>query len=366
MINILQVVAGLDRGGVETLLLNIYKQIDKKRFQFIFLCYGDAKFDYEEEVLALGAKIVRLPQPTNPITHIKQVKELIKKEQIDIVHSHTYYNSAFITLAAKQCKVKVRITHSHNTKDNKPQTWKRKIYAFICKKMIRHYTTDFVACGEEAGKALYGKKQKFKVINNGIELENFQYNKDIRTQYRKQFAIPEGQIVIGHVGRFQEQKNHRFLIDIFKEYTTMQESATLLLVGTGELQEEIKEKVKKEGLEDKVKFLNSRNDVAKLYQMMDLFLFPSFYEGLPVTLVETQASGLKALVSSKVTKEVVYTDTIEYFDLENHTAKQWAEKICEMNLERKNTEKQIKECPYDSKVVTRDLENWYEEKLAEK
>lgn len=363
MIHILQVVGGLDRGGVETLFLNIYKNIDKKRFQFVFLCYGNDPFDYEEEVLKLGAKIVRLPQPKNPFTHIKQVEEVIRKENISIVHSHTYYNSAFIMMAAKRCGVKLRITHSHNTKDNKPQNWKRKMYAYICKKLIRFYTTDFVACGQEAGEALFGKKKSFKIVHNGIAIDAFRWNEKVRREYREQFQVPEDQIVIGHVGRFQEQKNHSFLIDIFKEYTKLNSNTKLFLIGTGELQETIKNKVKEEKLENKVEFLNSRNDVASLYQMMDLFLFPSLYEGLPVTLVETQVAGLKSLVSNHVTKEVKFTNAIEFFDLENHTAKQWAEKIMQMNLQRLDETKEIEKCPYDIQVVTKDLEDWYIDKL---
>lgn len=363
MTRILQVVGGLDRGGVETLLLNIYKNIDKKRFQFVFLCYGNNHFDYEEEILKLGAKIVRLPHPKNPFTHIKQVEEVIIKEKISVVHSHTYYNSAFIMIAAKRCGIKVRITHSHNTKDNKPQTLKRKLYAFICKKIINNVTTNFIACGQEAGEALFGKKKNFKIVHNGIEIDAFRWNEQVRKSYREKFQIPEDQIVIGHVGRFQEQKNHVFLIDIFKEYTKLNPNTKLFLIGTGELQEIIKNKVKEENLEDSVKFLNSRNDVACLYQMMDLFLFPSLYEGLPVTLVETQVAGLKSLVSNHVTKEVKFTNTIDFFDLENHTAKQWADKIMQMNLQRGYETKKIEKCPYDIKVVTKDLEKWYIDKL---
>lgn len=327
MIKVMHIVGRMNRGGIETLLMNIYRNIDRNQFKFYFLCYGFDHYDYEDEIYELGGKIIRLPQPKNPIKLIMQIKKIIKTYEIQIVHSHTYYNSAYVMIAAKQCNINARITHSHNISDNKPQTAKRKFYGYICKKIINKYTKYFFACGEEAGASLFDKRKKVKIISNGIDIEKFRFNSVIRKKLRLEHNISNDEIVIGHIGRFNDQKNHNFIIEFYNEYFKINSHSKLLLIGNGELLDEIKSKVNKLGLENNVIFLGSIDNVYDYYNIMDIFILPSLFEGLGMVGIEAQINGLKVLASDNVPLELNVSNTVDFLPIGNEAINCWIEKI---------------------------------------
>ena len=361
MINVLQVVGGLDRGGIETLFYNIYKNLDKKEFQFIFLCYGNEHFDYEDSLKEMGAKIVRMDYPSLAIwKYCSELKKVLKREKIDVVHCNTYFNSGIVNFVAKRAGVKVRITHSHSSIDDKKQTLSRKIYAWICRRMIFAYTTHFAACSREAAVALFGER-KYKTIVNGVETSNFRYRKEWRDEVRKMFEIRKDAILIGTVGRQTDVKNPLFLIDIFKEFYVSNRNSYLIMVGGGERRSDIQKRVKEFGLENNVVLVDPTSDVNKIYSAMDYFVLPSILEGLPTVAIEAQVSGLPIFISSGITDEVKITSLVQKIRL-TEGSKCWAKKISDTKLNVLRDKVNIDD-RYDIVNVTKDLEAWYEEIL---
>lgn len=365
-INILQVAGSMDRGGTEAFLMNVLRNIDREKFNFVFLCFGDKKFDFEEEVALLGAKIVRIAdvKEAGIIKYVYSIKKVIKSENIDIVHAHTYYNSMFSMVAAKLSGVKIRITHSHFTESGQSQNPLKKIYNRAAESFISKCSTNYLACGDEAGRSLF-PKNKFTVINNGIILEDFFYDTASRKSIRKSLNIPQESVVIGHVGRFDQQKNHKFLVEIYSEYLKINQNSYLMLIGAGVLENEIREQIEKLGIKDNVLFLGKRSDVNKLYNAMDLFLLPSLYEGLPVTIVETQANGLMALISDNIDHAAKLTECVDFYGLDQD-ASSWAIKIKELDLHRADTRVVMESSPYNIKKNILTIEKMYKDFLKRK
>ena len=358
-IKILEVIGSMDMGGAETFLMNVLRNIDRKKFELIFLCYGNKKFDYEEELVSLGGKIVRISKPTgNIFKNIKQIKDIIRNNNIDVVHCHTYFNSMYALIAAKQCKIKKKITHSHSTVSEKKPNIIKKIYFFVAKIIINLYSTDYLACGKEAGEALFFKNKKFQVIDNGIILEKFYYNKNLREEKRKELKLPNDYQIIGHVGRFEEAKNHSFLIDLFDEYQKKNKKTLLLLIGDGSLRPSIEKKIKEKKLNNKVILLLKRSDVNELYNVMDLFLFPSLYEGLPVVLVEAQTNGLPIVASDTIDKDSDYTNTISFLSLQD-SKDVWITEIEKRLGKRTDNRKLMENSKYNIKNTVKQIEEIY-------
>lgn len=319
-------------GGAETFLMNIYRNIDKKDFKFYFLCFKEEKFFYEDEIKKLGGVIIRIP-PMKFLQmrkHILEISKIIKTYNIDVVHVHTFYNSIFSLIAAKKSNVSKRIVHAHTIRSDKGVIGK--IYALISKILIQHYANVQLACSKEAGEALYLNKE-YQIVKNGIDINKFFFNENKRMQLREKLNISKETVVLGNVARFLEEKNHKFLIDIFYEYHKMNSNSKLLLIGDGPIREEIYNRVKNYHLENDVIFLGVRKDANDLYNIMDIFIFPSLYEGLGIVLIEAQTNGLKCLVSNTVPKEAKISDNIEYYDLSN-TAENWAKKVQDTDKRR--------------------------------
>lgn len=357
-IRVLQVVTHMNRGGLETMLMNYYRNIDRNKVQFDFLTHRpeNEKKDYDDEIRSLGGKIYHMPilNPFSP-SYMKSLDQFFKgHKEYKIVHSHLDCLSAYPLKAAKKNGVPIRIAHSHNTSQEKNLKYLIKDYS---KKQIPKYATHLFACGEEAGKWMFGK-HKFQIINNAIDTKKFIYNEEIRKQKRYELGV-EDKFVIGHVGRFNLQKNHKFLIKCFADFAKTNEDAILLLVGNGELQEKSKEWVKEYKIEAKVKFLGLREDISQLLQAMDLFLFPSLFEGLPVTLVEAQAAGLPCVISDTITDEIMITDQISKVSLDADT-KLWNQEIASYkHTPRENTMLQIVEHGFDIEKNAKWLEEFY-------
>lgn len=295
---VLQVATKMDRGGLETMVMNYYRHIDRSQIQFDFLLHRSEEGAYDEEIRGLGGRIYYAPRsnPLNPI-YLKSLDSFFAKHNdYRVVHSHIDCMSALPLRYAKKYDVPIRIAHSHNSRQDKDLKYPLKL---ICKRYIPKEATHLFACGKKAGEWMFGGRS-FKVIPNAINVDDFKYDKTKRAKVRKELDLPTECLVVGHVGRFQPAKNHLFLINIFAQLAEMLSNARLVLVGDGQLFSETQKIADSLGIMQKVLFLGVRDDVKDLMQAFDLFLMPSLYEGLPLVLVEAQASGLPCVISNSI------------------------------------------------------------------
>ena len=364
-IRVLQVVTIMNRGGLETMLMNYYRAIDRDQIQFDFMVHRTERGHYDDEIEELGGRIFRM-LPIRPGTYSSYFKQLDdffqKNKEYKIVHSHINENSSFVLRAAKRANVPIRIAHSHLSDLKIDLKLPFRMYA---RAYLKGSTNQFFACSKRAGKWLFGNNVNDKeiiVLNNAVNVKDFHYNSDTRYALRERLGVGDN-LVIGHVGRFNKQKNHEFVIDIFKKVHDTHPNAILLLIGDGHLKEQIIEKVHKQGLSANVKFLGVREDISQLMQAMDLFLFPSLFEGLPVVLIEAQAAGLNCVVSDSITREVGITDRIQFISL-NKSAETWAEKILSTPLEHTDTIEQLKRNGFDTSTSVQWLTSHYQNSLT--
>ena len=368
-IRVAQIIGKWLGGGVESVVMNYYRHIDKTKIQFDFICDNDSTNIPYEEIEKLGGKVILIPPYQKVFKYHKTLKKVLKDGNYKIVHSHINTLSMFSLFAAKCAGVPVRIAHSHSTTNKKEK--KKNLLKQVLRPFSRLFATDYMCCSELAGRWLFGNKEYDKgnvyLLNNAIDLDKFKYDEKVRKEKRKELNISDDTLVIGHVGRFVEQKNHRFLIDIFYEVHKKEKNSILLLAGQGPLMDEIKEKVKKLGLEDNVRFLGQRNDINELYQAMDLFLFPSLYEGLGMVLIEAQYAGLNCYCSDAVPKEAYISNLLTEINL-SESASKWAEKIIERQnkFTRKDMTEELKDRGYDIRNETKKLEEEYFKLLKDK
>lgn len=357
-IRILQCVSNMDRAGIETMIMNFYRNIDREKIQFDFLVNKSKPGDYDEEIKSLGGKIYKSPG-LNPFKFFKYqrfMKELFKDHpEYKVIHCQNEAMGYYALKAAKNCNIPVRIAHSHNTVTRLDLKFPIKIY---CKSKLKKVANILVACSHAAGKYLFS--EDVKVINNAIDTSKFIYNKNIRDKIRKQFNL-NGKFVVGHIGRFEPQKNHKFLIDVFNEIHKKDENSVLLLVGNGSLEAEVKKKVSELDLDDCVIFTGGISNVNEMYQAMDVFVLPSFHEGLPVVGIEAQTSGLPCVFSSKITDEVKITDNVIFFDL-TVSAESWARIILYYKKHHRiNCRDAVVQAGYDIQESSKQLSNWYKD-----
>lgn len=321
-IRILNIFMVLDRGGAETFVMNVYRQIDRNKVQFDFLVHGDKVGAYEEEIQNMGGKIYRLPSINNFFSYKKAIKCFFDEHpDYKVIHSHASELGWFIFREANKRNIPYRICHAHNAP--KGITLKSP-FRFIFKIGMKKHSNVYLACSNKAGIWQFGRKSNFKVINNGIFVNDFKFNEELRESVRSELGISD-KFVVGHVGRFERQKNHNYLIEIFDCIANRQD-AVLLLIGEGSLRLEIEQLVKKKGLLERVFFLGSQQNVSKYLCAMDVFVFPSLFEGLPVTLIEAQANGLACYISDSISTEVRITDLIICCPISS-SAEDWADKI---------------------------------------
>lgn len=326
MIRILQCVNDMHRAGLETMLMNYYRNIDRTQIQFDFLTHRPYRSDYDDEIESLGGKVYYAPRlyPQNYPAYFKwMAKFFFEHPEYEIVHSHIDTMSYLPLLAAKKAGVPIRIAHSHNTAVDRDFKHLLKQYFRL---RINSVCNQRLACGQEAGKFLFGNRD-FKVIPNAIDAEKFYFNKVNRKKKREELGLTT-EFVVGHVGRFSYQKNHKFLVEIFNELLKKEPSSILLLVGIGEKEDEVREQIKTLGITDKVRFLGNRSDVNELYQAMDVFVMPSFFEGIPVVGVEAQFANLSCVFSDKVPQEVKFNEKCEFNSL-GKSAEEWVKTILE-------------------------------------
>ena len=361
-IRIAQIVGKWVGGGVEAVVMNYYRHIDRSKIQFDFICDEDSTNIPYEEIESLGGKVILIPPYQKVFKYHKELKKVLKEGKYIIVHSHINTLSVFSLWAAKSAGVPVRIAHSHSTTNKKE--WKKNLLKLLLRPLVQLFATNYMACTEHAGRWMFGKKKydtgKVYILNNAIDIQKYIFNSNIRTEKRKKLNFSSDDIVIGHIGRFVKQKNHDFLIDIFNELQKDNNHFKLLLIGQGPLENEMKEKVKSYGINDKVIFCGQREDAHDYYQAMDLFLFPSLYEGLGMVVIEAQCSGLPCVVSTEVPKIAKLLDNVYFVELTDPT-KNWVEKIQTAinNSNRKDYTKEISEKGYDINKEAKKLENYY-------
>lgn len=293
-LRVLQVVTNMDRGGLETFVMNMYRRVDRSRVQFDFLCHRDGSFAYDGEIEALGGRIYRVPR-CNPLDprYLKAIDSFFEEHPYRVVHSHINCMSALPLAAARRHESVVRIAHSHNSRQDRDLKYPLKL---ACKRRIRHEATDLFACGVEAGRWMFGTDD-FTVVRNAIDVDVYAFDETRRQRVRAALGVAPLAPVVGHVGRFSHVKNHAFILEVFAALLGQRPDAILLLVGDGELRPDIERRAEELAISGSVRFLGVRSDVPELMQAMDAFLMPSLYEGLPLVLVEAQASGLPCVIS---------------------------------------------------------------------
>ena len=359
---ILLVFGRLNRGGAETLAMNIYRKIDRSRVQFDFIVHTNEKCDYDDEVISLGGQIYRFPR-YNVKNHFKYRKcwtNFFKSHpEYKVIHAHmTGPASVFLPIAKKFGLF--TISHSHIAKS---QSGLRQKVIDLYRFPLKHVSDHMFACSHIAGQWMFGKdvakRANYSLLKNGVDAKSFAYSEEKRKKIRDEFGL-EDRFVLGSVARFHKQKNHEFMIRILNEITKTVPDATLLLVGNGELESEIKQLVQKLGLDSNVVFAGVREDIADILSAIDLFLMPSFREGLPVSLVEAQASGIRIVASDVISDEIHLTDLIDLCSL-NKSASEWANIILKYKdgYERKNTLDDIRKSGYDIQSTTDWLQNFY-------
>lgn len=349
-------------GGVESVVMNYYRYIDRTKIQFDFICDDDSTNIPYEEIEKLGGKVILIPPYQKVFKYHNKLKKILKEGHYKIVHSHINTLSVFSLFAAKCAGVPVRIAHSHSTTNKKEK--KKNLLKQVLRPFSKLFATDYMCCSELAGRWLFGDKKYDKgnvyLLNNAIDLDKFKYNETLRKKKRKELGIEDDTLVIGHIGRFVAQKNHDYLIDIFNEIHKKNNNSVLLLAGQGPLMEEIKNKAKELNLDDSIKFLGQRNDANELYQAFDVFLLPSLYEGLPVVGVEAQAAGLLCYLSDDMTKETKVLDITKFMSL-NNTPEEWADNILDdvKKYKRRDVSKEMTAKNFNIKEEVKRLEKYY-------
>ncbi len=360
-IRIAQVVGKVMLAGVDTMVMNYYRHIDRNKIQFDFIMDGYSKTPIDDEIKSMGGKVYKVePYEKNILKSMHQCYEIFKTNHYSIVHSHMNTLSVFPLFEAWRAGVPVRIAHSHST------AAKGEGFRTIMKYMLRPFatlfSTHYCACSEYAGRWLFGDKLfdngKVHLVKNAIDLDRFSFKPEVRQKVRKELNI-DGKFVVGHVGRFVYQKNHNFLIDIFCEVHRKRPNSVLLLIGEGPLQEQIRQKVSELGLTGSVRFLGLRKDVPDLYQAMDVFVLPSFYEGLGMVAVEAQAAGLPVMVSDRVPEEAQVTDTLSVVRL-SEPAAVWARAVLtRAGQTRRAAVPEIARAGYEIASAAKGLGSWY-------
>lgn len=367
MERILQVIGRMDRGGAETLIMNLYRNVDRSTIQFDFLVHTQEKADYDEEIESLGGKIYRLPcfSGLNYFTYKRACrKHFLAHPEHRIIHGHIGSTAAIYLNEAKK-NGRFTIAHSHSKNYN--EGIKKFIFSFLSYP-TRNIADFFIGCSEQAGIDRFGKTvvqgDSFVVLRNGVEVDKFTCTEEQHRHEKMLFGY-DGFPVFGHVGRFVEVKNHMFLIDVFKEIKKNLPQAKLLLIGRGPLEESVKEYVKKSSLVDDVIFLGLCDDVPTFLKILDIFVFPSISEGLPVSIIEAQAAGLPLITSSGVDKDACLLPTSKRISLDEG-CKVWASELTSMYSEleeRKDVADIIRNKGFDIKSSTNQLLSIYREGL---
>lgn len=358
-IRVLHILQRMEAGGTQALLMNIYRKIDRTKVQFDFLVVYREKQFYDDEIEKMGGHVYKLSFRED-LNLPKFQKDLAgffaQHHEYKIVHCHAYTIGYFCLKAAKKAGIPVRIAHSHSNAAVHDVKLPLKL---IMQKLFTIYSTDLFACSEEAGKFAF-KGKKFGIVQNAIDSQKFIADANIREKIRKALRV-ESKFVVGHVGRMQPEKNHDFLIDVFAEIKKKKSDAELILVGTGPLEEKVKSKVAEKGLSDCVHFLGNRKDMNRIYQAMDVFVFPSLFEGLGIVAIEAQAAGVPIVCSEGLPPETDITPIYRKLLLSDGKEK-WANATLEMAQNpsaHTNMQKYVIDAGFDMDATAKYMESYY-------
>lgn len=358
MIRVLHAVPDMNSGGIENYIMNMYRIIDRDEVQFDFLVHHEKPGFFDSEIESLGGRIFRLPvlDTKNVLAYKRGLEKLFSRGEWPVVHGHAASLAGFYLSTAERFSVQARIAHSHGASYLRtPKGYAKKL---LFKGAGKHANIR-LACSTEAGRYLFGDKQ-FYLAKNAIDSKRFSFDSDLRTHARKALGIDSDQLVVGHVGRFNLQKNHRFLIEIFSEIVKLAPDSLLLLVGTGELEASIRELVANKDLESKVKFQSVTDEPEMFYVAMDVFVLPSLFEGLPLVGIEAQCNGLPCFFSSEITREVAVSNQARFLDLDDG-ASAWARAAVETARcgDRADCSARVVNHGFDCAENTRKMELFY-------
>lgn len=360
MFRILYVNGGLmNRGGIESYMINYYRHFDRNKIQIDFVVHDAGGYGYyDNEIKQLGGRIFVVPQKSkHPFIYAAKLKEIFNKNNYKIIHTHMDAMGAWVLKVAKECGIPVRIAHSHNTRHLTTNPIKL-FFLEKARKSINLYATHRMACSKAAGEWLFGE-ESFKVIHNAIDINKFIYNHEIRERVRSYWGIGENDFLIGHVGRFDTQKNHKFLIDVFRQVHSAYPQCKLMLIGEGRLMQKIKDKVVHLNLKDSVFFTGSRNDVNLFYNAFDLFVLPSIFEGLGIVAIEAEVNGCKCCLSETITKEVSICNQTSFIPLKKDM---WVDKIIDAATSEELRRASLidpYQCGYNINIEAEKLQNIY-------
>ncbi|WHY61128.1 glycosyltransferase family 1 protein [Cytobacillus firmus] len=320
-VRILHIVSSMGRGGAESLIMNIYRMIDRSEIQFDFITHSKGEEDYDEEIKLMGGRIYRIASlgSSGPINYMKSLVKIMSANNYAAIHAHTDYQSGFPALAAKLCGISTRICHSHSNNWLKNSSFKEMFVLRGLQTMIKLSATKYCSCSEEAAKFLFGKKNvsKVQILKNGINVNEYtNIGTSSRIQVLEELHLPETAKLIGHVGRFSESKNHIFILKVLKKLLETDPSFIALLIGEGPLRKVIEEKAERMGLSENIKFLGVRTDIPRLMKSFDIFFFPSLFEGFGIVMLEAQSTGTPCIASSSVPKSTdMELGLVQYLDL---------------------------------------------------
>ena len=368
MKRVLQIMGGLNRGGLETFVMNVYRELDRDDIQFDFLV-NTSGGDYHDEIERMGGRVFVLP-PRNMgfINHKKALDNFFKQHANTYIACHAHISSLSSLSAleyAYKYGIPVRVMHSHSSSISKSVKFNllHKLLHYLNKRKVKRIANVYLGCSDKALDWLYnysGVRSNASIINNGINVSKYVFSQMIREKIRKEFSIPLTNIVLGHVGRFIPLKNQKYLIDVLKEMISLGVDTTLMLVGDGDVRLEVEKYAKEQKLFDKVIFTGVRSDVNDLMQAMDIFAMPSWFEGLPVSLVEAQASGLYVVASDTISRDSKLCDDFVFLSIQD-SAKVWANTIINAVVDRKrpNNQQLIISKGFDSRSIANDLMTKY-------
>lgn len=360
MKRLLCIVGGMNAGGAETFLMKVYRALDKTQYQMDFAVAIKDKGFYDDEILSMGGKIHHIvPKSEGFLKNFLDIKRIVKENGYkSVLRTSQHSLSALELLAARLGGAKKLIFRSSNSSTTTGKGLDLLLHK-ICKFMPRFFANVRIAPSNEAAEFMFGKKcikkGVAKIVHNGIDLNFYKFSENGRLKIRKEFNL-EKKFVVGHVGRFNQQKNHAFLIQVFNELQKKMDEARLLLVGKGELESEIKELCESLNISSKVVFTGVRNDIPDIMSAMDVFVFPSLYEGMPNTVIEAQACGLPCVVSDVVTKEANISGYVKYVSLES-SAEQWISETEKATIPRSDLalDKKLNDSGYAIEKIVNDF-----------
>ena len=348
-IKVVHVLKCMDMGGIETLIMNVFKNIDRTNVEFIFILFDENRSFYEDEIEKLGGRIYHIGKEKNPLKQMKNIRKVLKKEKPDVVHSHTLFYSGIVLLAAKLEKVNIRISHSHSKSDNKKNNFKRRMFRIIASWLIRVVANAYLACSIEAAEYLYGKKyvnkNKVIIIKNGIEPEKYLEidDKKIR-RIKEQYNINEKDYVITMIARLAKEKNHLYALKIAKQLKNENAKFKIFFVGDGILKEQIEKDIIKYDLNENVFLTGVTTEPQNFLEIADVFILPSKFEGFGITILEAQTNKKICLVSKNIPKDAdLDLGLVKYLDINDENINEWVKEIKKSRDYKKYTDDIIKD-----------------------